>query len=114
MKFSSGLFAFSAVALCAATATAFTVGPRNAELSKRSDVSLKMADAVTTQETFAKTEIESNDVSLNRSMMRPVLWLFFFCLTLLVLNVISFRSSFFRNPTVHFAQEQRISFPSSA
>ena len=59
--------AISAVALCAATATAFTVGQQNTALSRSiprvSNTSLKMSEALAAQETFAKGEIESNDVS---------------------------------------------------
>lgn len=71
MKYS--FLALSAVALTAATATAFTVGPQHvvsvvrpaAQVGVATSSSLKMSDALAVQTSFAKSEIESNDVSIN-------------------------------------------------
>jgi hypothetical protein len=67
MNLSFSLFAISAVALCATTASAYTVGPQTGALSKESprlaNMSLKASDALQAQETFAQSEIDSNDVS---------------------------------------------------
>jgi hypothetical protein len=67
MKLSFSIAVISAVVLCAATATAFTVGSQNGALSKESprlaNLSLKASEALQAQETFAQSEIDSNDVS---------------------------------------------------
>jgi hypothetical protein len=67
------VLALSAVALSAATAAAFTVGPQHvvsavrpaAQVGVATSSSLKMSDTLAAQESFAKSEIESNDVSIN-------------------------------------------------
>lgn len=57
----------STIALCAAAATAFTVGPQNGALSQQSPrlthMALQASEALEIQTNFAKSEIESNDVS---------------------------------------------------
>jgi hypothetical protein len=74
MKLSSSLLAASAVCLFAATAaTAFTIGSQTvvtkgnlqavtSPASRLSSTTLKMSAALEAQTTFAKSEIESNDV----------------------------------------------------
>lgn len=70
MKYS--IFALSAVALGAATGAAFTVGPQHilsvvrpaGQAGPINSSALLMSDALAAQESFAKGEIESNDVSL--------------------------------------------------
>jgi hypothetical protein len=65
------ILALSAVALCAATATAFTVGPQHivsvvrpaAQVGVATSSSLKMSDTLAAQESFAKSEIAANTVS---------------------------------------------------
>jgi hypothetical protein len=65
------ILALSAVALCAATATAFTVGPQHivsvvrpaAQVGVATSSSLKMSDTLAAQESFAKSEIAANNVS---------------------------------------------------
>jgi hypothetical protein len=65
MKFSVSFMAASAVVLCAATATAFVVAPKNA-ISKSSATSRASRFSTTlsmSQDDFAKSEIDGNTVS---------------------------------------------------
>jgi glutaredoxin 3 len=65
MKFTITTLAISAVAVLAATATAFTVGPQKNALSTTASFSPSSRPSTTlkmSQDEFAKSEIESNDV----------------------------------------------------
>mmetsp|Transcript_55711 Transcript_55711/g.156322 ORF Transcript_55711/g.156322 Transcript_55711/m.156322 type:complete len:155 (-) Transcript_55711:135-599(-) len=67
MKFTVSTLTISAVAVLATAATAFTVGPQRNGLSKTASVSRFSRPSTTTtlsmsQDDFAKSEIESNDV----------------------------------------------------
>lgn len=76
MKVPSSLFTISAVALCVTVAAAFTVGPKGNGLIfatpiKRSQQQFVVTSLRMSSEDFAKSEIDSNDVSVKKAELSP-------------------------------------------